>query len=145
MTDLEKMRAFVRTFPGAGELSRLDIDYTDKVPNSAGLFPAGLVEVRRRADLLGNVEVDDQYNFALYTTLEKYEDAPDNAEWQMGFQAWVQEQSALRLAPTFGDYPLRERMTAQNGAIFSADPEGTAIYAIQISCTFTKRFERRDG
>lgn len=144
MTALETMRAFVESFPDFDVLSRFDIDYTDKVPNSAGLFPAGLVEIRRQPDVLGNVEVDNQLNFALYQTLEKYEDATDNAEWQMAFQAWVQEQSVRHLAPTFGDYPLREHIAAQNGAIFSASDEGTAVYVIHLSVTFTKRYERED-
>ena len=145
-TPLEKMRAFVGSFPGADALAFLAIDYADRVPNTAGLFPGGLVEVRRTTDLLGNVTIENQYNFALYTVMGKApgEDAGAtlNAEWQMAFQEWVQEQSARGLAPTFGDEPRRERMTAQNGAIYSADPEGVAVYVIQISASFTKRYER---
>jgi hypothetical protein len=60
----------------------------------------------------------------------------------MAFQEWVQEQSVLGLAPTFGDDPRMERITAQNGAIYSADAEGAAVYAIQISVSFTRRYER---
>lgn len=146
MTALEKMREFVASFPDWDVLGELAIDYADRIPNTAGLFPSGLVPVRRRTDLLGNVETDDQYNFALYTVLGKSpgEDAGAtlNAEWVMAFQQWVQEQSALGLAPTFGDYPRRERLVAQNGAIYSADPEGTAVYVIQITASFTKRHER---
>lgn len=143
-SSLEKMRAFVGSYPDADILGQLSIDYTDQVPNCGGLFPSGLVEVRRRTDLLGNVSVDNQYNFALYTVLEKSPDedygATYNAEWLMGFQEWVQEQSARGLAPSFGDEPREERITAQNGAIFSAEGEGTAVYAVQLSVTFTRNY-----
>lgn len=140
MTALDTMKEFVQSFPEYDVLSKLEIDYTDKVPCSGGLFPNGLVEVSRRKDLLGNVTVRNQYNFALYTVLEKYEDATDNAEWQMAFQEWVQAQSAMGLAPAFGDEPRTEIITAQNGALYSADEEGTAIYAIQINVQFTKNY-----
>lgn len=140
MTDLEKMRGFVQSYPDYDILSRLDIDYTDKVPNSGGLFPSGMVEVSRRRDILGGVSVTNQLNFALYATLEKYEDGTDNAEWQLGFQQWVQAQSALGLAPAFGDEPRAEIIAAQNGQLFSADEEGTALYVIQINVTYVKNY-----
>ena len=138
MTALEKVRAFIESYPDYDILSRLDIDYTDKMPNAAGLFPNGLVEVAREHDIMGGVYVTNQYNFALYTTLEKYEGASDNAEWQMAFQEWVQEQSARGLAPTFGDEPRTETISAQNGQLYGTDEEGTALYVIQIQATFTK-------
>lgn len=140
MTALDTMREFVQSYPDYDILSRLDIDYTDKVPNSGGLFPSGMVEVSRRSDLLGNVTVTNQLNFALYTTLEKWEGSLDNAEWQLGFQQWVQAQSALGLAPTFGDEPRTETITAQNGQLYSADEEGTALYVIQINVTFVRNY-----
>ena len=123
---LEKMRSFLMTFDG-GALSQMDVDYTDKVPNAGGLFPSGLVEVSRTKDLLGNVSVTNQYG-------------TDNAEWQMAFQEWVQEQSATGLAPSFGDEPRRERITAQNGQLYSTDEEGTALYVIQVNVLFTKNY-----
>lgn len=141
-TALETMREFVGSFPDSDLLARFDIDYTDKLPNSGGLFPSGLVEVSRRTDLLGNVEVRNQLNFALYTTLEKYEDGTDNAEWQLAFQEWVQAQSARGLAPTFGDDPRAESVSAQNGQLYSADAEGTALYVIQLNAVYVKRFEK---
>lgn len=143
-TELQKMRDFIASYPDFDILGQLQIDYTDKVPNSAGLFPGGLVEVSRDRDVLGNVEVVNQLNFALYALFEK---APDddaiatlNAEWEIGFQQWVQAQSMQGNAPVFGDVPRRESITAQNGAIYSADEEGTAIYAIQLAVRYVKEF-----
>ncbi len=139
-TALEKMRYFIESYPDFNVFSQFDIDYTDKIPNSGGLFPSGLVEVQRHYDMLGNVWVDNQLNFALYTRVEKYEDGTDDAEWQMAFQEWVQQQSATGAAPTFGDEPRAERITAQNGMLYSADEEGTALYVIQINVTFVKNY-----
>lgn len=147
MTDaLDIMREFVESYPDANVLGELSIDYTSNVPNSAGLFPTGLVEIRRRTDLLGNVESDRQANFALYTVLVKAPGddagATYNASWLMGFQQWVLDRSAQGLAPTFGDVPDKESMVAQNGQIYQSEDEGWAMYVMQISATFTKRFER---
>lgn len=148
-TALEKMRGFVESYPGADILGELSIDYTDRIPNNFGMFPSGLVELARRRDILGNVTAENQYNFALYAVFEKSADedggATLNAEWLMGFQEWVQEQSVLHakgsgVAPTFGDVPRTEIITAQNGEIYSADEEGTAMYVIQISATFTRKY-----
>lgn len=145
-TPLEKMREFVASYPDADILSSLKIDYTDQVPDMGGLFPAGLQELVRNTDLLGNVTVTNQLNFALYTVLSKSPEddvgATYNAEWLLGFQQWVQEQSVLHLAPAFGDDQIIERIMAQNGEIYSADAEGVAIYAIQISVVYEKRYRR---
>lgn len=146
-TALEAMRAFVGRFPYAELFGDLAIDYADRIPDTAGLFPSGLVEVRRTSDVLGNVTVENQYNFALYTVMSKApgDDAGAtlNAEWVQAFQEWVQEESVMGQAPAFGDEPRTERITAQNGAIYSADPEGVAVYAIQISVSFKRQYEKK--
>lgn len=143
-TALEKMREFVASYPDADILDALTIDYTDQVPNNGGLFANGLVEIRRRRDIVGNTSVENQYNFALYTVFDKSPDEDEgatiNAEWLMGFQEWVQEQSIRGLAPVFGDEPQSERISAQNGTIYSAEGEGTALYVIQLSVTFIKNY-----
>jgi hypothetical protein len=140
------MRAFVASYPDADILSTLAIDYTDQVPDMGGIFPQGLVEVSRVTDLLGNVTVTNQLNFALYTVLTKAPEddvgATYNAEWVLDFQQWVQCQSVTHQAPTFGDEPWSESITAQNGEIYSSPTDGVAIYAIQISVMYTKRFRR---
>lgn len=145
MDALSTMRDFIKEFPDFDILSELFIDYTDKVPNCGGLFPAGLVEVNRRRDILGNVEVENQYNFALYTVMEKApgddEGATDNASWQMAFQEWVQEQSATGQAPVFGDVARNESIIAQNGELYSAEDGGTAVYVIRISVKCEKHMK----
>ena len=146
MTALEKIREWLRSYPGFDILSAFQVDYTSEVPGCGGLFPAGLVELSRRRDILGNVTVENQYNFAIYCLLEKAPGddtgAAENAAWVMGLQEWVQRQSVLGLAPRFGSGTAPEVIRAENGTLYEVDGEGTALYSVQLSIRFEKRFER---
>lgn len=146
MTNLEKIKNWISTYSGYDVLSDFQVDYTNDVPGFAGIFPSGLVEVNRKQDIFGNVTVTNQLNFAIYSVFEKSPGddigATINAEWVADFQLWVQEQSITGLAPVFGDVPSRERITAQNGQLYQADEEGTAMYMVQLSIQYIKRFER---
>lgn len=145
MTALEKITAFVRSYPGADILQDFQIDYTDQIPDNGGLFPSGLVEVSRKTDIFGNTTVTNQYNFGLYYVFEKpprdAAGAAVNAGWVMDFQEWVQAASIQGEAPAFGDVPRMERITAQNGALYSAEDEGLATYMVQLSVQFIKEFK----
>lgn len=145
MSALSKIRDFVGKFPGADILSQFRVDYTDQIPANGGIFPSGLLEVSRTKDIFGTVIVENQYNFGIYYVFVK--DAGDdigateNADWIMDFQEWVQEQSITGNAPVFGDVPNREKIVAQNGVMYGADEEGTAVYMVQLSVNFIKRYE----
>ena len=146
MTDLERLQAWLETYPRAGELTSYQVDYTDQLPGCFGVFPAGMVEVERTENLLGQVTVQNQYNFALYVVFAKApgdtEGAQINADWVMDFQQWVQEQSVLRKAPTFGNIDQhRERLRAENGALYDAELTGTAMYMVRLPATFWKHYE----
>lgn len=146
MSDLEKIRKWVSTYPGASRMQGLKVDYFSQNPDNGSIDPSGLVEISRTEDIVGNVTVENQYNFAIYFVFLKSPDddlgATDNAAWLMDFQRWVQEQSAQRLAPTFGDEAMQETARAQNGALYAADEEGTAIYSVHLSFNFMKYYER---
>ena len=145
MTALEKIREFVKRYPGADIFRDFHVDYTDQIPFNGGVFPSGLTEASRSRDILGNVTVVNQYNFGLYYVFEKSPGddigAMENADWLMDFQEWVQEQSALGLAPAFGDVTGSESITAQNGVLYDADEEGTAMYMVQLTVQFIKKYE----
>ena len=148
MTALEKITAFVRSYPGADILQTFRVDFTDQIPANGGIFPSGLVEISRKADLLGNVTVTNQYNFGLYYVFEKAPGDDDgaavNADWLMDFQEWVQERSVLGEAPVFGDRLREERVMAQNGVMYAAEDEGLATYMVQLSVQFVKYFPTTD-
>ncbi len=149
MTALEKIKEFVKSYPGADILRDFKVDFTDQIPGletgEGSIFPSGLVEISRRSDILGNVTVTNQYNFGLYYVLLKAPGddtgATVNADWLMDFQEWVQEQSARGLAPAFGDIPRQEKITAQNGVLYEATGEGVATYLVQLSVQFVKEFK----
>lgn len=145
MTALDKMKDWLTRFPEYDALTEFQVDYTDKIPSNGGIFPNGLVEISRVTDIFGNVTITNQYNFGLYYVFEKApgeeSTAKLNADWVSYLQEWVQEQSATRNAPTFGDVPYREKITAQNGTLYAADEEGTATYMVQISVQFIKKYE----
>lgn len=145
MSAIDKIRDWLATFPDYHKLSDFNVDYTDKIPNNGGIFPSGLVEISRSADIMGNVTVENQYNFGLYYVFAKAPGddvgAAINADWVMDFQSWVQEQSIRRLAPTFGDDPDTERIQAQNGVLYAADEEGTATYMVQLSVNYTRFYK----
>lgn len=146
MTEIDKIRNWLKTSPQWDDyMTQFNVDYTDAIPNNGGIFPSGLVELGRTADIFGNVTVQNQYNFAIYCVLIKptYDDitALSNADWVMDFQNWVQAQSAKHLAPTFGDEPRKETIKAQNGVMYSPSEDGTtAMYMIQLSVEFTKNY-----
>lgn len=144
MTALQKIREWIATFPQYYELREFSVDYTDATPGNGGIMPGGLTEISRSKDILGNVTVTNQYNFTLYFVFEKAqnddEGAEKNAQFLMDFQNWVQAQSATRKAPVFGDDPKKETMTAQNGALYGTDDEGTALYTVQLTVEFIKRY-----
>ena len=149
MTALGKIRSFVKAYPGADIFRQFHVDYTDQIPFNGGVFPSGLVEIERRKDILGNITVRNQYNFGLYYVFEKDPGddtgATENADWVMDFQEWVQAQSVMGLAPIFGDFPNDEKITAQNGVLYGADKEGTAMYMVQLSVQFIKFYEVKNA
>ena len=145
MTDLEKVRRWLDTYPGIIPMKGLKVDYNSPNPNNGSLDPSGLIEISRITDITGSVTVENQYNFALYFVLLKAPDddqgATDNADLLLDLQRWVQDQSIRGLAPVFGDDPEQEQIKAQNGTIYAADPEGTAMYTVQLSINFIKYYE----
>jgi len=145
MTDLAKVREWIQTFPQIGRLQGLKVDYYSTQLDNSSIAPSGMQEISRIEDILGNVEVKNQYNFSLEFVLTKSPGddvgAEENADWLLAFQRWVQEQSIRKLVPTFGDEPASETIKAQNGANTYADIEGNAVYTVLLSINFTKKYE----
>ncbi|MBQ0165386.1 MAG: hypothetical protein KBS75_09360 [Bacteroidales bacterium] len=143
-TALEKIKAWIATYPDYSDLLQFQVDYTDQVPANGGIFPAGRQVLRRHRDILGDAWTENQLNFALYFVFEKASGddflASSNQEWITAFQEWVEEQSIKMLAPTFGDEPFKENITASNGALYDATDEGIGIYMIQLSIQYIKRY-----
>ena len=144
-TDLEKIKAWLDTYPGHEILREYHVDYTDRLPGNGGVFPTGITEISRTEDIVGNVAVTEQLNFALYYVFAKSPGddtgAAVNADWVADFQNWAAEQSIRHKAPIFGDEPDRERIRAENGMLYQADEEGTAVYAVQLSVQRIRQYD----
>lgn len=142
MSDLEKIRIWLSTYSATEQLQSLVIDYYAPQKDSS-IRPAGLAELSRSENVLGKVTVENQYNFGLYYVLrsDSTGETDPNAEWILGLQRWIQEQSVRRLAPTFGDEPEAERIYAHNGALYATNEDGTATYILQLTIHFTKYYE----
>lgn len=140
---LDVVREWIATYPGHDILSEFQCDYTDQIPSSGGIFPGGLLEVSRTNYITGDVMVENQYNFGLYYVFLKAPGddvtATVNADWVMDFQEWVRSQAIMGNVPKFGDKTVS--VLAQNGALYTADEEGTATYMVQLSINFQKKFE----
>lgn len=147
MSALTKIRNWLKTFPGNDALRSMTVDYLPADPGTGSVAPSGVVEVSRREDILGNITVNNQYNFVLYYNFAKApgddEGSTDNSDWIMALQEWVQAQSIAGSAPVFGDDPKEERIQAQNGSVLGATEEGTAVYMVQLSVNFIKTYKEK--
>lgn len=149
MSDLQKLKDWIGKSPYADILQNMRVDYTDSLPGEFGIFPAGLTEISRERYIDGDMVVNNQYNFAIYTVFEKApgDDAGAliNADWLMDFQRWVQQESIMHRAPTFGNVAQdEETIRAQNGVLYDADNDGLAMYMVQLTATFQQYFESED-
>ena len=135
MTDLEKLRQWLLTFPKWEDT--LQVEYTEAEPGSAGLFPLGLEEVSRREDVLGNVQVACRYRFSLYRRTTRQQET--NAQWLLEFQNWVQQQSVDGKTPRFGDVPEAEKMRAEKGTL--QNHAITDTFAVTLIAEFMKVYE----
>lgn len=137
MEQLEVLCQWLRTFPAWGDAA-LHIDSLPAQPENAGVYPQGVEVLERKEDLLGNVRLHCRQRFELHRTVTP---GQDNARWLEAFQQWVQQQSALALAPRFGDDPAAEHIRGEKGRLKEITAAGTAVYAVTITAEFVKQYE----
>ena len=135
MEILEKLRQFLLGFPGFD--GELPVDFTQDGPDTSGLFPAGLTEVDRRTDLLGNMQVRYQ---SLFTLHHRMRPGQDSTQWLLDFENWLAEHTntvqiqkakaqeasrlnsglcTVNLAVTFcKDIDAKEDLYANNGFVY---------------------------
>ena len=117
---------------------QLFVDFHDGNPGSVGLYPAGVEEIDRREDVLGNVKIRCSCAFVLRRTAGQ---RGENARWLLEFQNWVMEQDRMGLAPKFGDEPKTERLRAFEGRLDSHNQAGSSMYTVHLTAEFTKLYE----
>jgi len=139
MKELENVRLWLMTYPQWD--GTLEVDYSEYKPACAGLYPQGLEEIKRREDVLGNVQVECRYRFVLYRHTAGQQEGTAHAQWLLDFQNWVQQQSAVGLTPRFGDVPARERMQAVKGKWENRSQVGMSCYVVTLVADFIKIYE----
>lgn len=147
MTEIQKMREWLLTYPGMPQDDKFQIDYYSNDPSNASLTPNGLIEVGRNEYNDGMLAVTNQLNFNLEIIMSKppdhSEDSASNAEWLLNLQKWVQRQSVLRKAPTFGNIDQHDEVIrAQNGSVLeSVDEGGVFLYLVTISVQYREEIK----
>lgn len=137
MECLEELRRWLQTFPQWGN-AKIYVDDLAVRPQNAGLCPMGLEILENKEDLLGNRSLRCRQRFMLYRVATPGQEA---SVWLLQLQKWVTEQSALGLAPRFGDEPDREVIRAEKGALKERTAAGTAVYTVMITIEFVKKFK----
>ena len=134
MTVLEKITAWLKTFPQWEENAGLD--GMELTPGSIGLFPQGIEEIARREDVLGNVQVTSRFTMMVYRVA-----AGDGPAWMLALQQWVNQQSAAGLAPRLGDIPEKEQIRAEQGRLSAPNQTGTKRYAVKLTAEYDVRID----
>ena len=136
MEYLETLERWLRAFPLWGQ-EEIRTDALPLRPGSVGLFPQGVEVLEEKTDLLGNVSIRCRQKFELQKVVCPGEDP---ARWLLQLQQWMLEQSALGLAPRFGDVPAAEQIRAEKGRLKEITAAGTAVYTVTITAEFVKRY-----
>ncbi len=132
MEELEFLRQWLTAWDGWGDMP-LHIDDLGHQPENAGLYPLGEEVLERREDLLGGVKLRLRRRFALRRMTWAGEAA---AGWLLELQQWVRQQSALGLAPAFGEDTV---LRAEQGKCTEA-ATGTAVYTVTLTAEFTRTY-----
>ena len=137
MDALQKMAAFILSYPGWEAGVTLTFDSAENAPGALGLFPEGVEEISLRQDIMGNRESRQRMAFSLYGVAD---DVDGGASLVARFQSWVHDQSAAGLAPTFGDAPQKEQLRAEKGSLSRRESTG-GLYCVKLTAEFTKHYE----
>lgn len=125
---LEKLQAWLSTYP-----------HWDTCPANICVLPKGMEEISRQEDVLGNTQTAYRCYVTLFWEMTGQESTGENANRLLDFQSWVGEQSALGLAPHFGDIPARERIRTEKGGLTAGAQIVT--YTVTLVADFMKVYE----
>jgi hypothetical protein len=142
---IQKIKDFISSYPKIDRFGEAHIDWTDAEAGNYGIMPTGESVISRTEDIYDNVVIKKQYNVSLYAMHFTVNDLIrlEASGWLEEFTEWIEEQSTMGLAPTLGDNPTEEYITAQNGMLFELSDDGiTGRYQIQIQCFFEKHYNK---
>ena len=140
MTVWQKLEQWLAAWPEMVPLAR---DGYGPAPDQASLMAEGSRELDRWQDALGNVTVEYRQDYSLHLCLAREDGRPEL--WLERLGDWLLRQSALGLAPVFGDQPAAEGVAVSHPIQVKRSPEGTAVYKMELSVTFRRRYEAEHG
>ena len=139
--DLEAIKNWLVKSPVWKQDMPLYLEYTDAQTPCGGLFPLGVEEVKRTADVLGNMVITCRAKFELRMVLPGPDGEDENARWLLALQQWVQEQSFAGLAPRFGDVPGQEHIRAEKARLTQLRKPGKGMYTVCFTAQYKKLYE----
>lgn len=144
MSIVQKLIDFIKTYPDLGT-SDLFIDFTKNDEDSNTIvMPAGSIVLSRQSDVTDTDTLEMQYNCSIL--LRRYflngDAALENQTFIEDLQMWLIEQNYKGTVPQVGDDKDYEYLTANNGTLLELNQDSsTALYSIQFSLTYIKRFQ----
>ena len=135
MDFLEEVRLWLAGFDGWGG-APLRIDCLQPGPENGALLPKGLQFLQSREDVLGN----RIQRLRCVFLVQRVEHAPKQADAAqlLALQQWVYSQCAAGTAPVLGE---NTRWKAEKGQLAGSKGAGTALYSVELSVEFTKKYE----
>lgn len=133
---LQQVKTWLAAFP-LWENTRLWVDKTDYLPNSAGLICQGLEQVSQKTDILGDVTGQTRCRFTLHWVVSDKADPQDMAQKLLELQNWVLAQSAAGTAPRLGAHT---QWLAQAGKREELTHAMTAVYTVDIIAQYQCKF-----
>ena len=135
MDHLEEVRLWLAGFDGWGGAT-LQVDCLQPSPENGALLPRGLQLVQSREDVLGN----RVQRLRCVFLVQRVEHAPKQADAAqlLRLQQWVYESCAAGTAPVLGE---DTRWRAEKGQLSGNKGAGTAVYTVELSVEFTRKFE----
>lgn len=144
---ITKIREFILGYPNINGFSESEINWDD-ADSGYGIIPVSENIVGHTEDITGDAILYKQYNVLLYSSVFTTNDVVrlETTGWIEKFTEWIETQSVMGTAPTLGDNPDTEHITAQNGMSFELSDDGqSGRYQIQIQCFYEKHYKNYKG
>lgn len=146
MSKIQKIREFIAGCPFMDKFTNdVHIDWTSENIGDYGLIPTGESVIETQRDVLENKVIYKRYDVslcAMHFTVNDIIRIESNGFLEEFIQ-WIEQQSNTGSAPTFGDNPADEYMTAANGMLYQLSSDGTTgRYEIKIQCFYEKNYNK---
>lgn len=109
----------------------IGVDYLDKIPPAASVYPQGMTVLWRKEDVLGRWQARYRLRCTVSVRVAKSADGYDAARAWLELQKWVQ----LHPAPALGEEQISHM---EQGRLAKENGDGTAVYRAVLTVEYTK-------